>query len=81
MIKMNMPDGIQNRDARFKILVQGPGLLNYKIPPSRSRIHGFILHDCCILLATAMSKLLFVVISGKMKCLLHMSHFFFLSCR
>ena len=42
MIKMNMPDGIQNRDARFKILVQGPGLLSYEIPPksiSNSRIH------------------------------------------
>lgn len=42
MIKMNMPDGIQNRDARFKILVQGPGLLSYKIPLksiSNSRIH------------------------------------------
>ena len=81
MIKMNMPDGIQNRDARFKILVQGPGLLSYKIPPksiSNSRIHLTRL-----LYTPGNSNVKIIVCSDKWKNEMFASCviLFFLSCR
>ena len=80
MIKMNMPDGIQTRDARFKILVQGPGLLSYKIPPKsilNSRIHP------TRLLYTPGNSNVKIIVSDKWKNELFASYvtLFFLSCR